>query len=353
MAPRASADEKLERVLYVLPAAARGDGARLEELAEELDVRRRRVLRDLEEVTARAFYHRSGGADRLQIAVDEERVSVWTAGEFERPVKFSPGEVMALHMALRARAAAEADGSPEAAAELARELERDLAVSAPDRPGALAVEGEGRDEPAGDVRSVLFRAAREGRCCRVRYLSSGAREPYRRVLAPFTMVYSDGTWYALAARGDDVGGSGGSSGDDAGSGGGRGRQGTGSEPEVRVYRADRVLEARLTDRAFEVPDGFDPGDYLTGRVPYRADDPQEVTVRYSPRIAPWIREKGPVEEHDDGSVTVTHPVSDPDWLVRHVLRYGPEAEVLEPAEMRRRVAGAARRIAEAGGVPAR
>lgn len=335
MAPRSTADEKLERVLYVLPAAARGEGARLEELAEELGVRRRRVLRDLEEVTARAFYHRSGGADRLQIAVDEERVSVWTAGEFRRPVKLTPGEATALHMALRARAAAEADGAPGEAEELARELERDLAVAVPDRPGAIAVEGEGGTGPAGDVRSVLFRAAREGRCCRVRYLSSGATEPYERMLAPYTMVYSEGAWYALAARGEDDGGAG-----DAAAGDG---------PDVRVYRADRVLEAGLTDRGFEVPDGFDPGDYLTRGAPYRADDPREVTVRYSSRIAPWIREKGPVEERDDGSVTVTHPVSDPDWLVRHVLRYGPEAEVLEPPEMRRRVAEAARRVAGAVG----
>jgi predicted DNA-binding transcriptional regulator YafY len=38
-------------------------------------------------------------------------------------------------------------------------------------------------------------------------------------------------------------------------------------------------------------------------------------------------------------------VSDADWLVRHVLRYGGEAEVLEPEVLRRRVAETARRIA--------
>jgi predicted DNA-binding transcriptional regulator YafY len=29
-----------------------------------------------------------------------------------------------------------------------------------------------------------------------------------------------------------------------------------------------------------------------------------------------------------------HPVADRDWAVRHVLQYGPEAEVLEPAAVR-------------------
>lgn len=347
MTPRSTADEKLERVLHVLPAAAREEGASLDELAEELGVRRARVLRDLEEVTARAFYHRSGEADRLQIAVDDERVSVWTAGEFERPVKLSSGETLALDLALRARAAADGDAPPGEAVRLARALQRDLAVAAPARPGAIAVEGErprADGEPdadgaeaaggsgdvveeaaggwAGDVRSVLFRAARERRCCSVRYLASGAEEPSDRTLAPYAVVYARGHWYVLAARPED------------------------DEPDVRIYRADRALDARLLEDGFEVPDEFDPADFLTEGRPYRADDPVHTTVRYSARVAPWIREKGPVEEHEDGSVTVVHSVSDPDWLVRHVLRYGPEAEVLEPSEMRRRVAEAARRTAE-------
>ncbi len=31
---------------------------------------------------------------------------------------------------------------------------------------------------------------------------------------------------------------------------------------------------------------------------------------------------------DDGSLTVTYQVSDPHWIVWHVLQYGAEAEVL-------------------------
>ena len=35
---------------------------------------------------------------------------------------------------------------------------------------------------------------------------------------------------------------------------------------------------------------------------------------------------------------IEHPVHDLGWAVRHVLQYGPDAEVLAPAEMRALVA---------------
>jgi predicted DNA-binding transcriptional regulator YafY len=35
--------------------------------------------------------------------------------------------------------------------------------------------------------------------------------------------------------------------------------------------------------------------------------------------------------------TFSHPLADTDWAVRHVLQYGPDATVLEPAEVREAV----------------
>jgi len=39
----------------------------------------------------------------------------------------------------------------------------------------------------------------------------------------------------------------------------------------------------------------------------------------------------------DGSYVVEHPLADVDWALRHVLQYGSEAEILEPATVRRAV----------------
>jgi predicted DNA-binding transcriptional regulator YafY len=66
--------------------------------------------------------------------------------------------------------------------------------------------------------------------------------------------------------------------------------------------------------------------------------PTGMKVRYSPKIARWIAEREGVELDADGSLTVEHPLADQEWGVRHVLQYGPDAELLEPQEMREAVA---------------
>ena len=51
-------------------------------------------------------------------------------------------------------------------------------------------------------------------------------------------------------------------------------------------------------------------------------------------IARWIAEREGKPLAADGSLTVEHPLADPEWAVRHVLQYGPDAEVVEPESVR-------------------
>jgi predicted DNA-binding transcriptional regulator YafY len=111
------------------------------------------------------------------------------------------------------------------------------------------------------------------------------------------------------------------------------------EEAIRIFRTDRILAADLADGAFTVPDDFDPERYIDrGRV-FHAAEEREVRIRYSSRIARWIRERAewraePIEDHEDGSVIVRHRVADPHWAVSHSLQYGADAEILEPDEIR-------------------
>lgn len=315
--PRTTAEEQLERVLYLLPAAGGKAGRSLGELAAALGVAPEQVVRDLEEVTARAYYHPAGSAEDLQIMIDGGRVRIRTTGEFRRPVKLGPLEALALGLGFRTLAA----GSPERREGLlafARRLEGSVASCSPEELlERFAVDEGGRDD--GSVRALLRRAAAERLRCRIRYVASGAAEPEDRVVCPYLLAYANGAWYAIAhcmKRGG-----------------------------VRLFRVDRIVAAETVEGTFELPADFDPANYITdGRI-YRADEETEVAVRYSPRIARWIREKGPVEEREDGSVVVRLRVADVHWLVRHVLQYGPDAEVMAPAELRREVARAAARVA--------
>jgi proteasome accessory factor C len=317
MAERSTAEDQLSRILDLLPRAARDGGVRLSELAATLGTEQRSVLRDLQEVYTRAFYHPAGSGEDVQILIEAEQVEVWTTGEFRRPVRLNAREALALGLGLRVLAA---DSPAPARAELvtlAERLEERLSSESPEAILPHIAVDSGAADPEG-IRSLLTAAARERRRCRISYLKPAATEPEVREVDPYVLLVADGKWYAVGhcRRSDDV----------------------------RVFRVDRVVEAAPLEETFEVPDGFDAGMYVSdGRV-YRAEDDVEVTVRYSARIARWIEEQGPVDRLEDGSVTVRYRVADPQWVVRHVLQHAPDAEVLGPPEVRELVVTGLKRI---------
>lgn len=314
-----TAAERLERVLYVIAAASGKAGRSLAELAEALGVEPAQVARDIEEVVAREYYLTPGPIDSFEIRYDGRRVQFRTTGEFRRPVRLSPLEALALGLGFRVLAAGTA-GSPERREELlafARRLEGAVASTPPDELLKRFAVDDGTSGD-GSVRDVLRRAAKARRRCRIVYLSSGRTRPEDRVVCPYLLGFANGAWYLIAH--------------------------CTKREDVRLFRLDRVVEAEVVDGTFEVPEDFDPGAYIAGGRLYRAGEEVEAVVRYSARIARFARERGPVEEQDDGSVVVRLRVSDPSWLVRHVLMHAPDAEVVEPAELRAAVARAAERV---------
>jgi predicted DNA-binding transcriptional regulator YafY len=86
------------------------------------------------------------------------------------------------------------------------------------------------------------------------------------------------------------------------------------------------------------------------RAAFVSDTRRRMTVRYSPRIARWVAEREGASLAADGSLTLEHPIADDAWAVRHVLQYGPDAEVLAPDAMRELVAARLREVTARGWV---
>ncbi len=363
---RGTAAERLQRVLWMIPRACREGGVELDELARELGVEREVVRDDLTEVADRSSYLRAGLGDEIQLHFFTGGVEVWTTGEFRRPPRLGTREAVALELALRCLppdggaaeggasggggAAVEGDGAEEQGGadrdSLARRLLSGLASLEADEvegggwvvdPGLREMEGAG---------APLFRAARRRLPCRIAYLKEGAKAPEERTVEPWALLRAEGHWYAVGRDPEAEGAMAGFEG-------------------LRAFRLDRVLEARIREGAepFEVPAGFEPSAVLDGaRIHVPATD-ERARVRYAPVVAPWIREwveecwaeeageeaGDAMTEEYDGSLVLTHPVSDPRWLVRHVLSLAGAAEVLEPAELREAVREGAERVAEAHG----
>ncbi|MGW8268045.1 MAG: hypothetical protein ACWGSQ_16880, partial [Longimicrobiales bacterium] len=104
---------QLERILYILPRAAREGGVGLDELSRSLGVGADAVLKDLTQVTQRAYYQPAGSVDLL-LEIDGDRVSLLTPGAFHRPVRLSMPEAVCLVLALRGRLAGRWGNPPDA-----------------------------------------------------------------------------------------------------------------------------------------------------------------------------------------------------------------------------------------------
>lgn len=336
-----TAEAQLERLLWLIPAASGKEGLPLGELAAAMGSTVEEIMRDVEALTARAFYHPPSGADDLQVLIEEETLHIWTGGELKRPARLTVREALALGIGLRAAALKHGGNRSGRMLRLARRLEEELAgVDVADLDRSHEVD---LGEDPESVRPIIERAARERRPLRIDYLKSGASEPETREILPYALVHAEGAWYVLGENrpaGGDVA--------DAPRDGWRGR--------LRTFRVDRVLAAMPRPGTFEVPADFDVEEHLTGARVYRpAADAEAMAadVLYRAPVARWIRERleaDPawalsIREGTDGAVIATHRVTDLEWLVGHVLQYGPDAEVLAPAEARARVAAVALAIA--------
>lgn len=306
-------DARLERILYILPAASRKEGASLAELAEALHTSEERIYRDLLEVTERAYYHPGGWPDDISILLTRKRVIVHHANGLRRPLRLSSRETLCLALALRGTSAATHLRVRERRGALLERAEAHLGAGewSTEEPGPVHAADHAPD-PAG-IRETLLHAARERRPCAIVYAKSGADDLEARVVHPYALVHAAGQWYAVGWCTVKEG--------------------------MRVFRMDRILEAAETDGTFEVPEDFDPAAYVQADRVYRAATDVEVRVRYSPRIARWVRERAAAglmgwEEEADGSLVLRHRVADPHWVVSHALTYGAEAEILEPEELR-------------------
>jgi proteasome accessory factor B len=316
---RDRAEDQLGRLLWLIPAASRGDGLPLAEAARHLGVEVEQLHRDIHILTGRDFYHPAGSADMLQIELTD-RVYIHTTGGFGRPPRLTRAEWVCVLLGLRMR--------PGDHGELVRRLEDGLAMAGggPSTTDPAPVtfpdlEEAGRTDA---VLAALRRARAARRPCRFGYLKPGADAPELRRLHCYALVHAEGAWYA-AGHDPDAGGH-------------------------RNFRLDRILgiESDGESGAYDIPEDFEPGELLDGARLFQlpeAGEAVQVEIRYGPRVAIWIREQWRGETDDDGGYRVRHTVGNPDWVVRHVLQYGPDAEVIGPPEMRRAVAEAARRMA--------
>lgn len=305
----ATAAEQLRRILDLIPRLADGEEHDLEEVAAVTGLNPEALLADLDSLVQR-FDAPGGFVEGVQIYLDDRSVSVFSS-HFLRPMRLTMQELCALELGL---AILRANRPPDEHPPIDRALERlrQVITKLPANERHEALRYAELSSPGNVAHlATLRRALRAHRKVRLCYRSGGAPEPTTRLVHPYTLLFSAGMWYVAAY--------------------------CERSQEVRFFRLDRIETAELTDLPF-TPSAVALEEVLANQRVFRSDSPEVMTVRYSPRIARWVAEREGKPLAPDGSLTLEHPLADVHWAMRHVLQYGPDAEVLAPESLRRAVA---------------
>ena len=295
---------QLRRILHLLPRLADGEAHRMDDVLAEAGVDMGTLMRDIQLITER--YDEPGGfVDGVQIHTDGSYIELFSS-HFRRPMRVTVAELCALELGLAMlRAERPAEDGP--AIERARERLHQTITRLPDD-----MADDGRHATTNVLHPgslTLLRTALHGRHkVRLRYRKGGDADATERVVRPYSLVFAAGVWYLVAHC-------------ESGDG-------------LRIFRIDRMEALQTLDHHYRIPGGFDTDALLRDDRLFIADRPRALVVRYSARVARWIAEREGRHPDPDGTLTVEHPLADTDWAVRHVLQYGPDAEVVEPADVR-------------------
>lgn len=307
-----------------------------QELADELEVSPRTIYRDVESLSGAGIpvYADRGPAGGYRLL----------EGYRTRLTGLTMGEAASLFLS-GAPAADLGLGAELAAAELKllAALPKELAVRATQVRERFHLDVPGWFHPGDPVPHLeeLADAVWNQQRIRVRYRRWGADPIVKRDLDPLGLVLKAGNWYLIArADGTD-----------------------------RTYRVSRVLDLDRLPETFTRPDDFDLAAFWRAYLDRFNDNlySGEAVVRLSPdalrasqhlvnpAVGSALRERAD-EPGEDGWVRTVMPYESLRHALVDVMKLGAGAEVIEPPELRERVAETVREMAAryaSNGVPSR
>jgi predicted DNA-binding transcriptional regulator YafY len=231
------------------------------------------------------------------------------------PLMFSDEEALAVVLGLlaarRLGLTVDVTSTEGALAKIERVLPAALRAHVQAVSGVLTVDlRPSLETPASDVVVAISVAARESRRVWIRYRSGRPERETEREIDPYGVVYRTGRWYCVGhchLRG-----------------------------EPRMFRLDRVVEARLREETFARPDGFDCLAFVIHTLATRPGEfPLDVLVRATLEearelILPGVGTLAEV----DGGVALRGHTQDVEWMARYLAGLPWPIVVRAPNELK-------------------
>jgi predicted DNA-binding transcriptional regulator YafY len=308
--------KRITRLLKLLQMLQSGGSQNAEGLANVCGVSRRTLFRDLESL-------RQAGVP-LQFDKEQECYSI-PSSFFLPPTNFTAAEALSL-IAL-AREMGRSDRLPFYEGAYAAAVKLEGSLPAPLRQELRLATKSIRIKPLqisrlegkADVFHRLLDARARQRVVEIEYSSLTEWDNITTKLRPYHLLFSRHCWYVIGR--------------------------SSLHAEIRTFNVARIAALKLLSQKYSIPRGFSLDRHLRNAwnmIPGPGKD-YHVVVRFQPFVAHNVSEvvwhkTQQLDFQEDGSLEFRAKVSGLNEIVWWILGYGDQAEVLQPAKLRRMVA---------------
>jgi predicted DNA-binding transcriptional regulator YafY len=302
------------RIIQTLISARQGKSA--SELAGTLECHSRTIYRDLEALQAAGFPLYNQKRDNKTLW------SILETGSQQMPIPLNLTELMALYFSRNMLNVLKGSAIHDSLTSLFEKVKATLPqqyidyLAKIEHSLAVGIKAHKPYRKFKDTLALVQEAAQNQRLIQVRYYTMSRRKRTRRRIAPYQVWYYDDTFYLIGF--------------------------CYQRNEIRLFAIDRIEQIEILEEAFDPPEGFDAEQFMQASFGVFQGEPTTVKIRFSKKAAGYVSEKTwhPTQiltPQPDGGLLFEAQVAGIDEIKHWVLKWGAEAEVLTPDELRQAV----------------
>lgn len=301
---------RLVRLLNLVPYLQANPRISYDEAASDLGVSVKQLRADLDQLWMCGLPG-YGPGDLIDFEMSGTTIEVTFSAGMDHPLRLTSPEATGILVALRALLDVPGMVDPQAARSAIAKIESAAGTAQGEREGAAAAV----DEPApieSQAAAAVREAVRKGRALAIDYYSASHDELSSRIVDPIRVVLvGDKSYLEAWCR---------------------------SAEGVRLFRFDRIVEARVLDERSAPPEPAVAAGPDTSL--FDADPSLPSATLLVDRAAAWMFDYYPLRvlrELPDGACEAAMTYASDEWMARFVLGFGSALRVLEPQSLSERV----------------